>query len=271
MRKAIGAVMAIRPYAENTLAVLRQIAVALKGEKHPLLTPRPVAAVLYIVVSSNRGLCGAFNAGVVKKVRQILAEDKDKKSTFIILGKKAENTLRRMGQNILASFPEVMTEPTAESMRSIALMATEEFTSGRVDRVVVIYTDYVSVMSQVVRVRGLLPVTLKDAEKRVASIDGLETEEVPEGEKANSEYLIEPSPGVVLESLVPKLLTMSLYHAVLESRASEEAARMMAMRGATDAAKEMGADLTLRYNQLRQQKITQEIAELSAGMAAVSK
>jgi F-type H+-transporting ATPase subunit gamma len=270
MRKAIGAVQAIRPYAENTLAVLRQIAIALKNENHPLLTVRPVEAVLYVVVSSNRGLCGAFNAGVVKKVRQILAEDQEKKATFIALGKKAESALRRGNHNVLATFPEAMAEPTAESMRSIALMATEEFTSGRVDRVVVIYTDYVSVMSQVVRVRGLLPVTLKDTEKRVASIDGLETQAVPEGDKVTSEYLIEPSPKTLLESLVPKLLTMSLYHAVLESRASEEAARMMAMGNATDAAKEMGADLTLMYNQLRQQKITQEIAELSAGMAAVS-
>lgn len=271
MRKASGAVVAIRPYAEYTLAVLRQIAVALEGENHPYLTARPVKSELYIVVSSNRGLCGAFNAQLMKKVRQILEEDKERTATFITLGKKAENTLRRMGQTVIASFPDAVAEPSSESVRVIATMAAQEFTEGRVDRVVVIYTDYVSVMSQVVRVRALLPVTLKDAEKQVANIDGLPGEQVPAGERVMSEYLIEPSPKAVLETLVPKLLTMTLYHSVLESRASEEAARMMAMRNATDAAKDMSADLTLRYNQLRQQKITQEIAELSAGMAAVSR
>jgi F-type H+-transporting ATPase subunit gamma len=270
MRKASSAVVAIRPYAENTLAVLRQIAVALSGESHPYLVTRPVKRELYIVISSNRGLCGAFNAQIIKKVRQILEEDKERQATFITVGKKAESALRRMGQTILASFPEVIAEPTSESVRVIAAMAAQEFKQEKVDRVVVIYTDYVSVMSQVVRVRALLPVTLKDTEKQVANIDGLPGEQVPAGETVTSEYLIEPSPAAVLETLVPKLISMTLYHGVLESRASEEAARMMAMRNATDAAKDMGADLTLRYNQLRQQKITQEIAELSAGMAAVS-
>lgn len=271
MRKATASVIAIRPYAENTLAVLRQIAVALGNESHSYLTERPIKKELYIVVSSNRGLCGAFNAQLVKKVRQILEEDKDREALFITIGKKAENSLRRMNQNIIASFPDLVSEPTSDGARVIATMAATEFSEGRVDRVVVLYTDYVSVMSQVVKVRGLLPVTLKDAEKQVANIEGLNTQTVPSGEKVTSEYLIEPTPGVVLETLVPKLLTMILYHTVLESRASEEAARMMAMRNATDAAKEMSADLTLMYNQLRQQKITQEIAELSAGMAAVSK
>lgn len=271
MRKATSAVVAIRPYAENALSVLRQIAVALEREAHPLLTERPVVNELYIVVSSNRGLCGAFNAQLIKKVRTILKEDKDRKAQFITIGKKAENSLRRMGQTILASFPEVVAEPSSDAVRVIAKMATKEFQEGRVDRVVVLYTDYVSVMSQVVKVRALLPVTLKDAEKQVANIEGLSGEHVPVGEAVTSEYIIEPDPAAVLEVLVPKLITMTLYHAVLESRASEEAARMMAMRNATDAAKEMGADLTLMYNQLRQQKITQEIAELSAGMAAVSK
>ncbi len=271
MRKAATAVISIRPYAENTLAVLRAIAVAMKEAGHPYLTERPVQNELYIVVSSNRGLCGAFNAQLVKKVRAILEQDKERTATFITLGKKAENSLRRMDQNILASFPDVIAEPSTDQVRVIAAMAAKEYQEGRADRVVVIYTDYVSVMSQVVKVRALLPVTVKDTEKQVANIEGFTGEQVPEGEKVSSEYLIEPSPKAVLETLVPKLIAMTLYHAILESKASEEAARMMAMRNATDAAKEMSADLTLAYNQLRQQKITQEIAELSAGMAAVSK
>ncbi len=271
MRKATAAVFAIRPYAESTLEVLRQIAAALKNEQHPLLTQRKVNGILYIVISSNRGLCGAFNASIIKKLRNVIKEDEGKTASFITIGKKGENAVRRMNQNILASFPEVMNDPHTDNTRVIAHLAVEEFMSGRVDRVVVIYTDYVSVMSQVVRVRGLLPVTLKDTKKQVEGIESTGHEASPQEGSVKSEYLIEPNPKVVLESLVPKLLSMSLYHSVLESKASEEAARMMAMRNATDAAKEMAASYTLMFNQLRQQKITQEIAELSAGMAAVSK
>ncbi len=126
------------------------------------------------------------------------------------------------------------------------------------------YTDYVSALVQKVKVRALLPVTEKDAKKMLDEI-GLSTDTPAKGD-----FVIEPMPEAVLETIVPRLIEAELYHAVLESNASQEAARMVAMRSATDAAKEMTADLTLAYNQLRQQKITQEIAELSAGMAAVA-
>jgi F-type H+-transporting ATPase subunit gamma len=268
MRKASAAVFAIRPYAESATLVLRQLAQAVAGESHPLLTERPVKRELYIVFSSNRGLCGAFNAQLTKKIRQVLKEDEGREAVFIAVGKKIEQSLRRMNGTILATFPDLATEATTEGLRPIATMAMEEFTSGRVDRVIILYTDYVSVMSQVVKIKGLLPVTIKESEKTLMRIgnEPVTHDEAP----VTSEYLIEPSPKAVLETMVPKLLTMNLYHAALESKASEEAARMMAMRNATDAAKDMSAELTLAYNQLRQQKITQEIAELSAGMAAVS-
>lgn len=144
----------------------------------------------------------------------------------------------------------------------------EEFASERVDRVVMVYTDYVSVMAQDVKLRALLPVRLKDSMRALNEVDNQGEAKVSEPSRA--EYTIEPNPVSVLDTMIPKLIEMELYHALLESNASQEAARMMAMRNATDAAKEMAEDYTLMYNQLRQQKITQEIAELSAGMAAVS-
>jgi F-type H+-transporting ATPase subunit gamma len=138
----------------------------------------------------------------------------------------------------------------------------------RVDRVVMVYTDYISVLVQEVKVRGLLPVTLKDTKKALNEMRHAVTEEE---RIQQAEYVIEPSPKKVLWKMIPRLIEMELYHAVLESNASQESARMLAMRNATDAAKDMVSDLTLAYNQLRQAKITQEIAELSAGMAAVQK
>ncbi len=267
MRKAVASVLAIRPYATTAIELLRQLDRAVGEERHPLVTERLVQRELYVVITSNRGLCGAFNAQIVKRLRQVLKEDEGRGRVFITLGKKGENAVRRMGGEIVASFPDVLTAPTAEGMRGVARVIMDEFASLRVDRVAVIYTDFVSMLSQEVKVRALLPVAINDTKKAIHEMG-----QGNDGDRAEtSEYIIEPSPSGVLEQMIPRLIEMELYHAVLESNASQESARMMAMRNATDAAKDMVSDLTLAYNQLRQGKITQEIAELSAGMAAVQK
>ncbi len=266
MRKAVASVQAIRPYAESVIQVLHQLAAV--GEDHPLLEMRPVKKALYVVISSNRGLCGAFNSQVVKRLRQTLQEDTDRQPLFVTIGKKADLAVRRIKEGeILASFPMVLASPSAEQMRPIAKILIDEFEAKHVDRVVMVYTDFKSMLLQEVKVRALLPVVEKDVQKALNEIEhGAIKKRV-----VTAEYTIEPSPKKVLWKMIPRLLEMELYHAVLESNASQESARMMAMRNATDAAKDMVADLTLAYNQLRQGKITQEIAELSAGMAAVQK
>lgn len=273
MRKAVQSVLAIRPYAKSAIALLEQLKRAVGNEDHVLLTERPVKKELYVVITSNRGLCGAFNAQIVKKLRQTLQEDAGREKVFIIIGKKGENAVRRMQGEIIASFPDVLTTPTAEGMRAVARLIIEEFETKRVDRVVMIYTDYISMLSQEVKVRALLPVVLKDTKKAMNDMQSTVSNQQSTEEKTStqSEYVIEPTPKKVLWQMIPRLLEMELYHAVLESNASQESSRMMAMRNATDAAKDMVSDLTLAYNQLRQGKITQEIAELSAGMAAVQK
>ena len=264
MRRAVERAIAMRPYAIVTLSVLHRVTEAVRFEEHPLLTDRPIKKELYIVITSNRGLCGSFNTQVLKKLREVRAEDKTREAVFITLGKKGEQAVRRMQGDIIASFTDVFDYPRVTDMRPVTKVILDEFLSGRVDRVVMVYTDYVSALVQRVKVRALLPVTEKDAKKMLDEI-GLDTTTPAKGD-----FLIEPLPELVLETIVPRLIEAELYHAVLESNASQEAARMVAMRSATDAAKEMTADLTLAYNQLRQQKITQEIAELSAGMAAVA-
>lgn len=263
MRRAVERALAMRPYAEAALTVLHRVTEAVQHENHPLLMDRPIQKELYVVITSNRGLCGSFNTQVLKKLREARAEDRERTAVFITLGKKGEQAVRRMRGDIIASFPDVFDYPRVTDMRPVTKVILEEFNTGRVDRVVMVYTDYVSALVQKVKVRALLPATEKDAKKMLDEI-GFKTD-MP----AKGDFLMEPLPGVVLETLIPRLIEAELYHAVLESNASQEAARMVAMRSATDAAKEMTADLTLAYNQFRQQKITQEIAELSAGMAAV--
>ncbi|MBP7822415.1 MAG: ATP synthase F1 subunit gamma [Candidatus Moranbacteria bacterium] len=268
MRKAVSQVMAIRPYAESVIEMLHQLAVLQKFEQHLLLTERPVKKQLYVVISSNRGLCGGFNSQIIKKLRQTLKEDEGRESVFITIGKKADASVRRMNGEIIASFSDILGTPNVELMRPVAKIMIEEFEKGRIDRVVMIYTDFKSMLSQEVKVRALLPVTERDVHK---ALDEMGHADTVKERKLVAEYVIEPSPKKVLWRMIPRLIEMELYHAVLESNASQESARMMAMRNATDAAKEMVGDLTLAYNQIRQGKITQEIAELSAGMAAVQK
>lgn len=267
VRKAVQAVLDIRPYAREAIRILGHLDRATAEESHPLLMERPVKKELYVVIASNRGLCGSFNAQVMKKVRQVCAEDESRGHVFITIGKKADMAIRRMQGEIIASFPQVLAAPSPDTLRPVAHVIVDEFEHGRVDRVVMIYTDYVSMLLQEVKVRALLPVAIKDVKKAMHEINQEDTRE--EEKKIPAEYVIEPSPKKVLWKMIPRLLEMELYHAILESNASQESARMIAMKNATDAAKEMALDLTLAYNQVRQSKITQEIAELSAGKAAL--
>ena len=271
MRKAVAQALAMRPYAENALGIFEQLTKKLSGEAHPLLTTRPVVRELYVVIGSHRGLCGAFNAQIGRKLRAVLAEDTRVSRTafFVAVGRKAEMITRRQEGTILASFPEAVLAPTIENIRPIARLIQEEFVSGHIDRVVVVYTHFVSALRQDVKVRALLPVVTKDTKKVFASHTKTTVDTNTRQQEVNAEYTIEPEPEKVLNRLIPHLIEIELLDAILESNASQEAARMVAMRNASDAARDMVEDLTLAYNQLRQAKVTQEIAELSAGMAAV--
>ncbi|MFA9262156.1 MAG: ATP synthase F1 subunit gamma [Undibacterium sp.] len=259
MRRAVEQTLAMRPYAIAALRILARVSRVLAREDHPLTERREAKHELIVVITSNRGLCGAFNAQIGKRVRALYRARGEKKMSFITIGKKGDALVRRMGGDIIASFPEIINLPEAVGVRPIVSILLEEFEAKRIDRVTLISTDFVSVMLQRVIERELLPFSEEEALKTLEETS----------EKVTGEFLIEPAPEAVLSVMVRRLLEAELLHAVLESNASQEAARMMAMRNATDAAKEMTADLTLAYNQLRQGKITQEIAELSAGMAAV--
>lgn len=286
MRKSTESVLKIRDYAHSAWSVLNNLARAFEDYKHGMLEVRPVKNVLMIVVTSNRGLCGSFNSQIMKKVREEInnpknlkinrignkkieskVEDKDLKIDFITVGKKGEGLVSKLGREIIAAFPELTYLPKIEQVRPLSKIVMEEYLNKKYDKVVMAYTDYVSVIVQQPKVRQLLPISKVDLEKQIAEMDNLAKEYGLE--KPKSEYKVEPNPDEVLEHIFPRLIEMQLYHAILESNASKESARMMAMRNATDAAKEMSESLNLAYNKIRQMKITQEIAEISAGRAAL--
>ncbi|NTW13475.1 MAG: ATP synthase F1 subunit gamma [Candidatus Moranbacteria bacterium] len=259
VRRAMQSATALRPYAEEALSVLRQVRLAFPGNNHPLLETREMNRRIILLVSGNRGLAGTFYAQLFRKLRAYFS-DLSGETVFVTVGKKSDAQAKRMGKDVLASFPDVLAMPTAESVRPIAKLLLDEFRSGRTDRIEVVYTNFFSMLRQEPVIRTILPISSEESEAEF-EVTGRKPEE--------GKYAIEPGPDAVLESMVPRLLEAEIYHAILESNASQEAARMMAMRSATDAAKEMTESLTLAYNQLRQSKITQEIAELSAGKTAL--
>lgn len=287
MRRAVASVLAIRPYAHAAWSVLTNLARTLESSGgHGFLEVREVKSVLMVVVTSSRGLCGSFNTQIAKKIKEEIlhpeklkinrigkkridstVKDEDLKIDFITIGKKGESMVRKMEKEIVAAFSDGGVFVKSIDIKPLSKIVTDDYLNKKYDKVVVIYTDYISTVVQQTRIRQVLPISKIDLEKQIAEMDvlakdyGLEEPVV--------EYKIEPSPEEVLEFIIPRLIEMQLFHAILESKASEESARMMAMRNATDAASEMSEDLTLAYNQIRQGKITQEIAEISAGRAAL--
>jgi len=286
MRKAVLGVLQIREYAHSAWSILTNLARIFEKYEKKLLAVREVKNVLAILVTSNRGLCGSFNSQIYKKVRdEVLHPEKLKinrvgtkkiesrtpndklKIDFITVGKKGEDMVKKIGKEIIATFPESMFVPRMSDARAIGRIVMDEYINEKYDKVVIFYTDYISTLKQETRVRQILPVSKVDLEKQIAEMDILAKEyglDEPE-----TEYKIEPYPKKVLKMIFPRLIEMQIYHAILESNASKESARMLAMKSATDAAGEMADDLTLAYNQIRQSKITQEISEISAGRAAL--
>ncbi len=286
MRKATESVLKIRAYAHSAWSVLTNLARAFEKYEFGLLEVREVKSVLIIAITSNRGLCGSFNAQIIKKIKQEIdnpvnlkvnrvgnrridssVKNEDLKVDFITVGKKGEGLVRKLKKEIIATFPDLTYLPGIEQVRPLSKIVIDEYLNKKYDKVVIAYTDYISTIKQEPKIRQVLPISKIDLEKQIADMDNLAKEyglNEPE-----MEYKVEPSPKKVLKHIFPRLIEMQIYHAILESNASKESERMMAMRNATDAAKEMSEDLTLAYNQIRQMKITQEIAEISAGRAAL--
>lgn len=291
MRKAVEAVLRTRTYANLSWATILNLSKAASnngGLSHPLLTKINKAKKIGIIlISSNRGLCGSFNTAIISKVNESIkkyhyrGEETVIKAEFILVGKRGVDVHRHHGYKIVAEFPKLDLTSEIKEVVPVAKLIVKEYLKQTYDKIFVAYTDYVSASKQIPRVKQLLPVDI-NAEDSYLGIVGKDTrlgldesfveqkqKKYLHDEKFSYEYIFEPSPTEVLDEMVPRLIEVQLYQALLESNASEHSARMNAMHQATEAANDMVSELTLYYNKARQASITAEIAEISAGANAL--
>ncbi|MFA5188851.1 MAG: ATP synthase F1 subunit gamma [Patescibacteria group bacterium] len=269
MRRAVNSVLATRPYSSLAWQLILNVAQKIKIQRHPLLRNRKeIKKMAVVLITSNRGLCGSFNQQVIKTAVEYIKQQKSLKENLevelICLGKKGARAMSRSGQKVAAEFikPDILKD--SEEIRPIQKMILTDFLQKKYDQIALVYTDYVSALKQVPRVKQILPIkTIRD--KFLGEIGDV----IQENKKESFEYLFEPKPQIILDVLLPRLLEVQIYQAVLESNAAEHSARMLAMRNANEAAGDMISELTLAYNQLRQAAITREIAEIAGGKAAL--
>jgi len=266
MKRAVSSTLASRLYAEYSWEVLTSIAKNVEEINNPLFKEREVKNVLMILITSNRGLCGAYNAQAIKKAMNLLKKQ-HVGVDVVSVGKKGDNAMRRLGVNITASFTEVGNEISLAEVLPISKMVVDEFQNSKYDKVYVVYTDYVSALTQRPNVKQILPINPTELKELIESLDTKEENRV---QSSKIDYLFEGERDKLIASLAEKLTRMQIYQMLLESNASEQSARMMAMKNASEASGEMIEDLTLMFNKARQSNITREISEISAGMASVS-
>ena len=264
MKRAQDSILAARPYADELEGALERVAQAagLSEEVDPLLASRPVRRAAIIVVTTDRGLAGSLNANATRAVLRWVAERASRSNgerpveiEAITVGRRGRDTLRRAGIPIAAHFAQLGDRPTFADVTPIARLVTEDFLSERYDEIDIAYSRFVSTLAQRPEIDRLLPVVQPEVEA--------------ETERTNDEYLFEPSPEAVLSRLLPHYVAIGIYRAVLENNASEQSARMIAMRNSTDNANELIDDLTLVYNKTRQATITREMIEIASGAEAL--
>lgn len=272
MKRAVSNAVGMRSYASTALLVLTHLADKMNPEAHPLLRVRETKRVLVVAFSADRGLCGSFNALLFKKVieheHELKNEFPDATIDYIASGKRAQDFLARTGRNVIAAFTGMTNKPTLASTLPIGKIILDAYLEERYDRVVLVYSHFQSALVQKPIDFQLLPFsteTILSMHEELHLFKHLTFGMKEEGD----EYLYEPSADVILEALLPQLTQMQIFQSVLETTASEHSARMVAMRSATDNATEIMDDLTLYMNQVRQAGITREIAEISAGKAAL--
>lgn len=240
-----------QPYFLTVLRSIQDILASSRGINHPMLKKREVKNKCYIVVTADKGLCGGYNINVIKKVEEDI-EDKEK-AKIITIGQKGKRHFKRRDYDVKGSFTGISEEPTYMDATQIGNMALKLYKEGEVDEVNIAYTQFKSTISHEPTIMKLLPA------------EGIK-EEKSDGKRVMTDY--EPSPEEVLDYLIPKYIKAVLYGSMIESSASEQGARRMAMESATDNAEEIIDDLTLAYNRARQAAITQEISEIVGGAEA---
>jgi F-type H+-transporting ATPase subunit gamma len=251
LKRAQDATLAARPYSTKLEEVLADIATVLSGEDHPLLVRREEGKRLIILITTDRGLAGALNTNTIRfAALQITGHDGD--LTVVTVGRKGRDAMRRARVPLEAHFEGYGERPSFADVLPLARLVTDDYLAGTYNRVDVVFSRFVSTLVQKPAMDELLPITPSED---TAGIPG-------------NQFIFEPSAGVVLEQLLPRYVATRIFQAVLESKASEESSRMVAMKNATENAEELIEDLTLAYNKVRQSNITREMIEIASGAQA---
>jgi F-type H+-transporting ATPase subunit gamma len=263
VRKSVQAVTATRSYATKAWQVLTHVA-AQPGRQslHPLLTERPnPKSALAIVITSDRGLAGAYNTNVIRFIVQSF--DKYRLPVrYIAVGRKGRELLFRRRRPVIADFSNLPAAPGFADVSAIGRLAVDEFQKGETDEVYLVYTQFINIGRQITAMKKLLPLEVKTGEGRVKDYE--------QRSSTVAAYEYEPDLHEILDEIIPRFTALQVYQAILESQASEHAARMVAMHNATDNAKELVAAYELQYNKMRQQTITNDILDIVGGAEALA-
>lgn len=257
MRRAQQRVLASRPYAQAMHTMIAQLGAARRDTEalHPLLVRRPIRTLGLVMLTTDRGLCGALNTNVIRRGTEFLLEA-EQPVEVVTVGRKGQNFLIRRGRKLRATFTNLGDAPDYMATVPIARVVIDDFVSGAIDAAYLLFPRFVSTVVQRPEIVQLLPITppeLSEAERR-----------------RGVEYIFEPNPAAILSALLPRFVEVQIYQAVLETIASEQSARMVAMRNANDNARELIANLTLTYNQARQAAITREVLEIASAAEALA-
>ncbi|MCE4049688.1 MULTISPECIES: ATP synthase F1 subunit gamma [Bacillaceae] len=254
MNKAEANAKSFVPYMEKIEEVTQSVAAGSKGSSHPMLVARPVKKTGYIIITSDRGLAGAYNSNVLRKLNQIVQAKHQSKDEYavIAIGKVGRDFLVKQGTNVILDIVGIADQPDFLDIKDITNKSVGMFSDGTFDEVHIIYSHYVSAIQQDVMEKKILPLT-----------------DIGNNSAALTSYEFEPSAEEILDVLLPQYAESLIYGALLDSKASEHSARMTAMKNSTDNAKEIINDLSLVYNRARQAAITQEITEIVGGAAAL--
>jgi F-type H+-transporting ATPase subunit gamma len=267
MRRAQEQVLATRPYSAKAWELLIHLAAQQSTNRavHPLLTRRdPILATAIVLITSDKGLCGAYNSNVIRTTLHFM-RDLSQSVRLVTIGRRGRDFMIRHGGHVIAEFADLPARPSLLDITPIARTVIDDFLEGYHDEVYLAYTDFINTLTQKPTIRRILPITPELVTSSVMSEYMAETPVHLTGE-----YIYEPDPYTILEAVLPRFTELQIYQAVLEALASEHSARMVAMRNATNNANELIDDLTLSYYRARQEAITKEMLDIAGGAEALA-
>jgi F-type H+-transporting ATPase subunit gamma len=251
LKRAQDSTLAARPYSDMIDEVLADLATVLGGEDHPLLAEREGGKRMIVLITTDRGLAGPLNTNTIRFAARDITEQKGD-LTVVTVGRKGRDAMRRAGVPMEAHFAGFGDRPAFADVIPLARLITDDFLAGKIGRVDIIFSRFVTTLTQKPESFQLLPIEPSE-----------DTKGIP-----GNQFIFEPNAGAVLEQLLPRYVATRLFQAVLEAKASEESSRMVAMKNATENAEELIDDLTLSYNKVRQSNITREMIEIASGANA---